>query len=143
MNRRETVLFTLHQYKELQEKFIGLCTVFVEALPSGNEFGVEVGSGDDVSRNISVLGHPCKLLFSIRMEPHRTIGKLTFQRLFPQERTSDLLTVYFDRLGNATETLEDGWSYSITKSTDVTNWLLIRVLETFFKSLATPIEAQT
>lgn len=142
MDRRTAVLNTLHQYKELRETFIGLCTV-LEAHPSGNDFEVKVSSGDGVSRNISVLGHPCKLVFSIRIEPHRTIGKLTFQRLFPQERTSDLLTVYFDHLGNANETPGDrSWPYSIS-GTEGTNWLLIRILETFFMGLADPIDAQT
>lgn len=139
---KASVLNTLHQYKELRERFIGICTVFVEALPSGNEFGVEVCSGNDVARDISVLGHPCNLVFSIHMEQGRTIGKLTFRRLLPQERTSDFLTVYFDCLGNATETL-GSWPHSITNGTDVKNWLLIRLLDGFFRSLAAPIDAQT
>lgn len=134
---RQTVLNTLFQYKQLREQFIGLCTAFAEVLPSGNDYGIEIGSGDEVSRSVSILGHPCKLVFGVRLNPEPVIGKITLQRLLAQEKTSYLLTVYFDRLGNATETPDEtSWPYSI-KGTDVTNWLVIRMLEEFFKSVAT------
>lgn len=136
MNQRTATLNLVHQYKELQRKFIALCNVLIEQLPPGNDYGIEIGSGNEISKNISILGHPCCVAFSLRMVPEPVIGKVTFQRVLAQERTANFLTVYFDRLGNMTETPDGSFMYSIT-GTDITNWLAIRVLEEFLKSLST------
>lgn len=135
MNQRTTTLHLVHQYKELQDKFIALCTVLIEQLPPGNDYGIEIGSGDRISRNISILDHPCRIVFNLRMAPEPVIGKVTFQRVLAQDRTANFFTAYFDRLGNATEKPDESFSYSIN-GINITNWLTIRVLEEFLKSLS-------
>lgn len=141
MDKRTATMNMVYQYKQLQGQFISLCTVLVDVLPLGNDFGIEIGGGNEISRNITILGHQCRVVFGVRMESEPVLGKIAFQRLLPQDRSISFFTTYFDALGNATETPDkQSWPYSI-KGTDVTNWLAIRVLEEFFRSLAAAPEA--
>ncbi len=70
--------------------------------------------------------------------PDKMLGRLIVERVVSDKDTRTLFTVFFDSLGNATETPDDSmsWHYSLTMPSNVYEWFGVRVLEEFFANLA-------
>jgi len=138
MNNRTATLNKVFEYKEFQSQFSSICKALASVLVPDNDYGIEIGSGNENSQDISILGHPCRMAFGVHSHSGEfqgsILGKITFQRLLPQERTDDFLTTYYDHLGNATEDPTKGFHNSLSGD-DLLNWLVIRVLGKFFENL--------
>lgn len=124
------------EYRHLQKLFREFCADAKLALPTDNNYGIEVGTAKQNACDLTILDHPCRIRFDVRTEPRPMLGKLIFERLLPKDQTRCLWTLYFDCRGNADEAPDPTtWSFTLNRS-DIENFEVVRLLESFFKDIA-------
>ena len=136
MDNRDEVRRDVAEYQVLRSYFAQFCAAAKLTLPAGNDYGLEIGTANGNSCDLTILGYPCRIRFDVRTKPWPMLGKLVFERLLPKDEVRCLWTLYFDRQGNADEAPDPRmWSWHL-KTTNILDFEVIRLLEEFFKDIA-------
>lgn len=132
MNRSEA-LGTARRYMKLNEQFTLFCENLSKSFPPGNEYGLEFGDGDSVSKDFLIFNQPSKVEFSFEINNGSIIGLISFYRLDNSDDKILIARIYFDQLGNWKPSSDDKpYLHNFNDSLDYTNHLSVIILGGFF-----------
>lgn len=144
MSDRDDILERLSYYKSFHAAFERFCDTAKKAFPPGNDFGIEFLSGDQISREMSILHHKCRVRFSVvQLDKSIMAGRLFFERIVSADEVQPLLELHFDDRLDAKELSAGRASlFSLGDTTQLTTYLAISLLDKFFSSLSSEQSAR-
>ncbi|NOR51288.1 MAG: hypothetical protein GQ470_01590 [Gammaproteobacteria bacterium] len=134
MDKNE-VLNKALRYKKMNEIFIDFCSRFAKAFPSGNRFGIEIGKGNPVERELTIFNHPAKIEFGFSNIGGVVTGSISFYRVTHNDHRVRIARIYFNKSGDwRAESEVSGWTCSFKDDLDYTNRLSVIILDGFFNN---------
>ncbi|HKB59230.1 MAG TPA: hypothetical protein VKC56_04205 [Gallionellaceae bacterium] len=137
MNTREKTLNLVKMYKEHQRQFEAIFAALGKAAAPGNDYGIEIRGGTEIAKEFTIVSHPCRMVFDIRLDSESFPGKASFLRVLGPEQAQGFLNVYFDRSGNLTDDSQASAALHAVADAATPDWLALRVLDEFFRSRET------
>jgi hypothetical protein len=137
VNTREKTLNLVKMFKDHQRQFELIYEALDKAAPVNNEYGIEVRGGTEITKELSVVSHPCRMVFDIRLDSESFPGKASFLRVLAPEHVVCFLNIYFDHKGNLTDDPKASSALHAVTDAKTADWLALRVVDEFFRSRET------
>lgn len=134
------VLIEVQFYRKLRDAFNLFCRSAADALASHfDQYEVRLCPGTGLSRVVEVLGHQCRVRFSVTREGGRDtlVGRLLFERVLIDGGVEFFFEITFDHLLYVIrQPLETRRSLKIDDPDFIRSFLALALLDRMFSSLS-------
>jgi hypothetical protein len=133
--KRERVLTALSSYATLKGLFVQFKDEFSLFLEKENDFQVGINDSTESSFTLNVFDSSILTTFyMVFKDKDSPYGKICFERFVEEWDNEEIWVLYFDRLGNLREKLDQNNSFSnMTNSKDI-EYIIFSLLEKFLQS---------